>query len=157
MLVNVILILSIHNMHQWTEHEIWYVLSYLWTHEYYNKTSLTKKLLKAHIKCANEQSVDRFPCSGFSYQYMNYIVEFFLFLKCWTDWYKKQSTKSKIYACVITCQISQSLSKTLANFAILCFQKQISNWTHSIVNVGHVITLKFSKYLCRNKAVLKLQ
>lgn len=157
MLVNVILILSIHNMHQWTEHEIWYVLSYLWTHEYYNKTSLTKKLLKAHIKCANEKSVGRFPCSGFSYQYMNYIVEFFLFLKCWTDWYKKQSTKSKIYACVITCQISQSLSKTLANFAILCFQKQISNWTHSIVNVGHVITLKFSKYLCRNKAVLKLQ
>lgn len=74
-----------------------------------------------------------FPCSGFSYQYMNYIVEFFLSLKCWTDWYKKQSTKSKTYACVITGQISQSLSKTLANIAILCFRKQISNWTHSIV------------------------
>lgn len=48
-----------------------------------------------------------FPCSGFSYQYMNYIVEFFLFLKCWTDWYKKQSTKRKIYACVITGQITK--------------------------------------------------
>lgn len=129
MLVNVILILK------YTQYAsmvtAWkfgmFCLNYLWTHEHCIKTSLSKKLLKelkaSNIKCANEKSVDRFPCSGFSYQYMNYIVEFFLFLKCWTDWYKKQSTKSKIYACVITGQISQSLSKTLANIAILCFQK----------------------------------
>lgn len=103
-----------------------------------------------------KRSVDVFNALGLVTN-MNYIVKFFLFLKCWTDWYKKQSTKSKIYACVITGQISQSLSKTLANIAILCFRKQISNWTHSIVNVGHVITLKFSRYLCRNKTVLKLQ
>lgn len=86
-----------------------------------------------------------FPCSGFSYQYMNYIVEFFLFLKCWTDWYKKQSTKSKIYACVITGQISQSLSKTLANIAILGFRKQISNWTHSIVKCWTCDNIKIFK------------
>lgn len=132
--VNVILILNIHNMHQWSEHEnlVCFVLTIYELMSIVSKPPFQRNCWKHTSNVQIKRSVDMFPCSGFSYQYMNY-------------WYKKQSTKSKIYACVITGQISQSLSKTLANFAILCFRKQISNWTHSIVKCWTCDNIKIFK------------
>lgn len=148
--VNVILILNIHNMHQWSQHEnlVCFVLTIYELMSIVSKPPFKRNCWK-HQKHQTsnvriKRSVDVFNALGLVTN-MNYIVKFFLFLKCWTDWYKKQSTKSKIYACVITGQISQSLSKTLANFAILCFRKQISNWTHSIVKCWTCDNIKILK------------